>query len=353
MMEEIRVRNYRSIVDTKLDLTYANKRAPRNYRDDDTLHFLEDGGKRVVPILVIYGANSSGKSTLISALSSLIRIVKNGVDSVSFEPNRFSSDDDTLFSIKVVCRGKSYTYSILYNAEEIKRESLVENDILLFEKEGGKKAELSSSLLPGAVVMREELLDKTLFFDSFSYSVEDCFSLYCHFSNLGERDALESVVEIIKKLDLSLDDITNENGWRTKYRRKGRNEVTLMLSSESEGTKRLIAIISIVLASLSSGSLLVADEIDVSLHSAVLRTVVSIFTERTYNSSNAQLICSSHNTDLMDAPYMRADEIAVFEKTGKKGSRIERLSEKGVKKMRKIREKYLEGYFSGVPFPYI
>ncbi len=353
MIEEIRVKNYRSIIDTTLNFSYAKKRAPRNYREDDTLYFLEDGGRRVVPILVIYGANSSGKSTLISAFSSLIKIVKNGIKSVDYEPNRFSCESGTLFSISVISNGKYYTYSILYNEEGIKNESLLLDGKVLFENEGGEETELSTSVLPEGKALREELTQKTLFFDPFAYSVEECFSKYCLFGHLSQNDALESVVSVIKKLDLSFDDITTDDGWSTKYRKKNGDEVTLALSKESEGTQRLIAIISVVLAALFSGSILVADEIDVSLHSAVLRTVVSIFTDRIYNSSNAQLICSSHNTDLLDAPYIRPDEIAVFEKTGKKGSRIERLSDKGVTKMRRIREKYLAGYFSGVPFPYI
>ncbi len=353
MIEEIRVKNYRSIIDTSLNFSYSKKRAPRNYRSDDTLYFLEDGGRRVVPILVIYGANSSGKSTLISALSTLIKIVKNGIKSVDFEPNRFSPESETLFSLSVISNGKNYTYSLFYNEGGIKKESLLLEGMLVFEKEGGTETELSISSIPEAVEMRNELTQKTLFFDSFSYSVEECFSQYCHFSKLSQKDALESVVEVIRKLDLSFDEITTSSGWRTKYRKKNGEEVTLALSSESEGTQRLVAIISIVLASLTSGSLLVADEIDVSLHSAVLRTVVSVFTDRSYNSNNAQLLCSAHNTDLLDAPYMRPDEVAVFEKTGKKGSRIERLSDKGVVRMRRIREKYLSGYFSGVPFPYI
>lgn len=91
MLYSISVNNYRSIEKTNLTLRYSRKRAPASHKFSDYLPFMEDGKIRAVPVLVIYGANSSGKSTLLSALKTLSSIVKNGHDGKYYTPDRMLS----------------------------------------------------------------------------------------------------------------------------------------------------------------------------------------------------------------------------------------------------------------------
>lgn len=349
MIEAIGVRNYRSIEETELELSYTRKRAPNNYRLYNYLPFLEDGKNRLVPFEVIYGANSSGKSTLISALKALCAIVKNGHDRKYYSPNRMlKSGKETAFTLIMISGGERYTYTLSYDEEAVRSETLKRGEEIILSTSGGKKSALAAK----SVVRKE--IEGINFFDPFSYSVTDSFSRLVSLSGKKRKECLESVVSLIRKLDLSIYGVVDGGEWKTQHRNCEREDVRFSLSDESEGTRRLFALVSVMLASLYSGSVLVIDEIEVSLHPIVLRALVSLFCDRRYNTMNAQLICSSHNTDLLDASFVNDDEIAIFEKTEKRGSVIERLSGKGSSPSpASRREQYLKGGYSGIPFPYV
>ncbi len=368
MLYRFRVANYKSIIDTTLSLEWDGKRKPKNYSDYDSLLFIEEGGRRSVPLIVIYGANSSGKSTLLSALGTLVSLIRDGVKSVKYTPDRFIRVDGTSFSTEVVSGGVLYTHSITYNEREILSEILLEDGRTVFSVEKGILkdgcVDISSALGEGRQIYsvltsssspyRQAVANRIIFFNPFNYSVSDAFKCYVSLSGKSRKECLESVRSLSLKLDLSVEDIRDGEVWQTEHVGCGSREIWLSLDEESEGTKRLFALTSVILASLSSGSILVIDEIDVSLHSIVLRQMVSLFLDKRYNSSGAQLLCSSHNTDLLDAPFIQKSEIAFFEKTKKKGSCVSRLCEiEGVKSLSKFRADYLEGRFSGIPFPYI
>ncbi len=349
MLYSISVNNYRSIEKTNLTLRYSRKRAPASHIFADYIPFLEDGKIRAVPVLVIYGANSSGKSTLLSALKTLSYIVKNGHDRKYYTPDRMlSGEEETRFSLNMAEEGKAWCYSLSYDGEAIRREVLMDGDKTVLS--GG---EAKFSLLGKDSPVRKRI-EGMLFFDPFSYSVGDSFSTFVNLSGKSRKECFESVLSLVRKLDLTVDNIIDGEEWKTEHRDGEMNEILFSLDEESEGTRRLFSLISMMLASLSSGSVLVIDEIDVSLHPIVLRALVSLFCDTRYNTTNAQLICSAHNTDLLDAPFLNDDEIAIFEKTRKKGSVIERLSEKerGRNPVSR-RAVYLKGGYSGIPFPYV
>lgn len=346
MIEKIRVKNYKSILDTTLALDYSRRR-PRNYSSLDTLYYVEDNGRRAVPFVVIYGANSSGKSTLLEALEAVIEIVKGGKCSDCYHPNIFlSKDEETHVNLVITKDGSTYDYTLIYKGEKIVRESLIRDGGVIFDESVSTVSVLKNkdarffSLLTGSFI----------FYDPFSYSAEKSFSTYLGLSGKTESECIEDIITLSHRLDLSFSGIRRGEEWNTIYR----DGDTLRFRDESEGTRRLVAIISLALASLSSGGVMVADEIDVSLHPAVLRSIFALFIDKEYNRNGAQLISSAHNTDIMDAPFVREDEIALFEKTRRGGSVIERIFEKtGGKRVKDIRKGYLEGRYSGLPFPYI
>ena len=369
MLYTLRVSNYRSIRDTTLSLSCREKRRKKDYGDSSPLLFIEDGKRRAVPLLVIYGANSSGKSTLLSAMKDYVSLLSGGVECVRYTPDRFLSLDGTTFSSDVVIKGRLYSHCVTFNEDEIISESLLEDGRTVFSIERGLSA-AGCALPPSCLrdgrqvysavsLMKRDsfsrsLTDGVIFFNPFSYSVSECFSRYVSLSEKTRAECLGDIKSLSRKLDLTVDDIRDGDVWQTEHTDADRNELWFSLEEESEGTKRLYALLSVILASLSSGGILVIDEIDVSLHPIVLRQVVSLFLDRRYNTAGAQLVCSSHNTDLLDAPFIRKEEIAFFEKTKKKGSVVVRLSEiEGVRSLSKFRTDYLEGRFTGVPFPYI
>lgn len=342
MLEKIRVRNYKSIIDTTLTLDTKRRRAA----SFDTISSIEENGKKAVPFVVIYGANSSGKSTLLEALSSALSIARGDDVGKHYLPNIFHSGNDPCeVSFTLIKGNTTWDYTLIYDKEMIKEERLISNgDLILNAKEE------KFSLLKEKSEFYSLLSTSFVFYDPFSYSAEESLLTYIRLSGKSERECIDDAVELMKRLDFSLTGIKRGEEWSIEYRSDG----SLSLMVESEGTRRLLSLLFLILASLSIGGILVADEIDVSLHPLVLRALFALFIDREYNKKGAQLISSSHNTDLMDAPFVREDEIALFEKTKKRGSDIERLSEKtGGKRVRNIRKGYLEGRYSALPFPYI
>lgn len=59
---------------------------------------------------------------------------------------------------------------------------------------------------------------------------------------------------------------------------------------------------------------MVADEIDAHLHPLLTKHLVSLFNSAEYNANGAQLIFTSHNTNLLDLELLRRDQIWFTEK---------------------------------------
>lgn len=77
MLVRVRIQNYRSIKDLTLNFNYAQKKAPNGYADLPVHPFIESAGLRLVPCMALYGANASGKSTVIQAVALLVLFAKN------------------------------------------------------------------------------------------------------------------------------------------------------------------------------------------------------------------------------------------------------------------------------------
>jgi len=98
-------------------------------------------------------------------------------------------------------------------------------------------------------------------------------------------------------------------------------EVAAPFEWESAGTKRLLSnIVPHIFRTLETGSLLIADELDNSLHPYVAIALIQLF--HTDNPSNAQLIFSTHSTFFMNKNYLRAEELCFTEKDDKGFSSI-------------------------------
>lgn len=140
----------------------------------------------------------------------------------------------------------------------------------------------------------------------------------------------------------------------TYHRRTDGELVPLRLRDESRGSQVLFGLLGVLLAALHSGSTVVIDELDRSIHPLVLKSLVSLFTDRTYNKHNAQLIFTAHNTELLDGDELRLSEVGIVTKTAQDGTQLRRLCDfEGVRNVKNFRLGYLDGYFSGIPFPSI
>lgn len=123
------------------------------------------------------------------------------------------------------------------------------------------------------------------------------------------------------------------------------------LEIESNGTIKILNMLPIIYNSLENGSPLVIDEIDSGIHPNLLNMIIELFYNNESNPYNAQLICTSHSTEIIEQKNIRRDQIWFFHKEiNHAGSEIRRLSDfYGIRLTDNIVKKYLEGAFGGIP----
>jgi hypothetical protein len=123
------------------------------------------------------------------------------------------------------------------------------------------------------------------------------------------------------------------------------------LPDESSGTRNLLFLAGPVLSILRKGQTLVIDELDTSVHTLLVRELVRLFHRPDVNTSGAQLIFSTHDTSLLDAPDLfRRDQVWFVEKDRDQASSVVSLSEFSPRKNEALERGYLIGRYGGVPF---
>lgn len=130
-------------------------------------------------------------------------------------------------------------------------------------------------------------------------------------------------------------------------------QVAMPLSEESYGSVVWLGLAGPVIDALKSGSVLLADELDASLHPALVSQLVRLFQDPETNPHRAQLLFTSHDVTLLgDSQRNRIlgrDQIWLAEKANNGASRLLSLSDLGPRKEEAIGRRYLAGHYGGVP----
>lgn len=133
---------------------------------------------------------------------------------------------------------------------------------------------------------------------------------------------------------------------------EGMNEslTEFKLGEESMGTQSFLSILCPALEVIEEGGVFVIDELDASLHTHLAQLVISIFTDKRINKKGAQLIFSTHDTNLLSSGILRRDEIWITEKDRTGRTVLYPLSDLKVRKDDNLETGYLQGRFGGIPF---
>lgn len=138
----------------------------------------------------------------------------------------------------------------------------------------------------------------------------------------------------------------------TKVLRKLSNE-TLMpldLNEESDGTQKLFSLLGPFLDALENGYIVVIDELHNSLHPLLLRYLVSLFHDKNINHNNAQLIFTTHETEILSQEVFRRDQIWFCEKDRNFNSTLVPLTDYQPRKnVENLSKGYLSGRYGGIP----
>jgi len=121
------------------------------------------------------------------------------------------------------------------------------------------------------------------------------------------------------------------------------------LQYESNGTVKMFGILPAIFRTLENGGVLFVDEIENGLHPNLTKKIVDLFNSKNSNPKNAQLICTSHETLLLNGD-IRRDQVWFLHKNNYGESKIERLSEfPNIRISDNIAKKYLNDAFGKIP----
>ncbi len=119
--------------------------------------------------------------------------------------------------------------------------------------------------------------------------------------------------------------------------------------SESHGTKKYFSLAGPILDTLDNGKTLVIDELDSKLHPLLTQKIISLFNSTETNPKNAQLIFTTHDTNLLSALVFRRDQIWFTEKNRYGATSMYSLSEYAVRNDASFEKDYLAGKYGAVP----
>ena len=410
----------------------------RSFRDEKTLSMeaasiqeikeslLCRGSYKLLPAIVLYGANSSGKSNVLSALSIMRNIVINSVrlnpkDKLPFDPFRLdeeSIEQPTSFEIEFLLNNTKYRYGFEYDEKHILSEWLFEKkakerEFNLFYR-AENQFEISKTRFSEGLEKEKSTPENRLFislvaqlngeksqeiltwfkrcntlsglssdgYRGFTLKMlyeklagcEDALNFF-HRTQLGFQDLIinkelfsEEMLSSISAPDEVKKQIFNDLNGQTilttktthkVYNSKGevvRIDAFDKDEMESEGTKKVIELSGPLFDTLKEGNLLLVDELDAKLHPFLTLNILRLFMAPETNPNGAQLIFTTHDTNLLNLKHLRRDQIWFTQKNETESSDlfslIEFKDEKGakVRNDRDIENDYINGRYGAVPF---
>lgn len=120
-------------------------------------------------------------------------------------------------------------------------------------------------------------------------------------------------------------------------------------NQESAGTRRLLYMMNYIFEVLDKGDIAIIDEIDASLHTFAVEAILTLFLDERINKNGAQIIATTHDTNLLDPSRLRRDEIWFVEKNVEGSSEYFSLSEINARKEEAVEKAYLQGRYGATP----
>lgn len=160
-----------------------------------------------------------------------------------------------------------------------------------------------------------------------------------------DSDDFENRAVVLKSVSV---DVTSTHCVYDNHKIVSRSDLPF-LQIESNGTIKLFNILPIVFDALSTGNILIVDEIENGLHPTVVKEIIKLFYNPETNPYNAQLICTTHNILLINDAVQR-DEVWLMDKNGYGESSIIHISDiSGIRSHDKLGQKMIEGAFGAMP----
>lgn len=388
------IANYKSIRDeAKLDLTHATLHTlnpPEGTQWDDHLHHVAG----------IYGPNGSGKTNILEALhhmqSAITTLLPLGANALPYTP--YDASKPTVYSVEFIHDGARYEYALSRNMEGIAGESLRVarkrwNTIYSRDMRGAvtglkglPRVNVNELVLTRASLMgdpqvkpvRDALTTGVKVFRVGAPSMEDAYlhiakhllscrldttalSTLAQVADLGttsiELHAPERPAQPTRHTPVDSEAVESALARALPHLLEfhyGEHAVSHTALSASSGSIMWLALAAAAVDALTSGQVLVVDDLTASLHTELGRIIINWFTSPTVNKTGAQLIFTTNDIVLMDigrGPIHNRERIWFTEKNSAQATTLYQLSDfTGLQSGSNITKNYLEGRFGATPY---
>jgi len=381
--------------------------ANNTIRIDDNLSLLTSAA--------IYGANASGKSNLIKAISFMRNFVlmsvqmterSEGIPIETFLLNTITSIEPALFEIVFIIEDRKYRYGFEIDNKSVRGEWLFlagsRKEIRLYTRDenGIRRGRMFSEGKALEDKTRRNALYLTVvsqFNGPISQAISKWFQNFSVISGLDDTDYQRFTLEqfknveqqraitgFVKSFDVGIDDIqkkeidtssltfapgvpeefqkiiqkTSEKAIaiQTIHKIYDANNVAVsnvpfdLINNESNGTQKLFFLAAPILVTLSNGLVLVIDELEARFHPIITCELIKLFNNPMTNPKHAQLIFTTHDTNLLSNKRFRRDQIWFTEKNKYGVSDLYSLSEIKIRNDSSFENDYIEGKYGAIPF---
>ena len=172
----------------------------------------------------------------------------------------------------------------------------------------------------------------------------------------GMKAALTSFIQILSETSNNSEGRLKMSRVKAKAKHKGINAngeeelYNIELEDESDGTRKLMSIAPAIESVLTKGGVLLVDELERELHPMLVNFIVAKCQSKRSNPNGAQIIFTTHNTELMNLEFMRKDQIYFTDKRKSDGaSELYSVTDFNTKTADNIRKGYLVGKYGATP----
>lgn len=365
--------------------------------------------ERVSLVSGFYGANASGKSTVLNAIDTLIRIMLLKQQEYIINPNGIKEETIVVFpnyhsdmklkpsvmEMDFVIGDNKYNYliSVINEGKEISEEVLYKNSRKVFNRKEHRISFNPTISKKIGIIAKNIVAPKK---SSFLSVVLDDSSDISVFGNLKEEIGISELKYIKNKICFITDKRTVQMGQNNvqgifsiainyinninssaerinivnsvvKYfepsfkglniEKKGENSIefsaqynnfykNLPVTELSAGTRELISYIDDILRIIKTGGVVVYDETSKYYHPDMEIAILNLFKDKDLNKNNAQIFFSSHNHETFD--LLQNDQAHILEKKDN-NIIVTKVSDYDIKERDNVKRIYRLGSLGGVP----
>ncbi|WP_261530180.1 AAA family ATPase [Campylobacter lari] len=406
MLIQFKIRNFKSIKDEIIFSMVADDEISKN--KENTFEF----NKQITLLksVVLYGANASGKTNILSAFRVFMAIVLNeykiiiSEDKIPYFPFKTLENQPTFFEIVIGIKKDKilYRYGFEYNENIILKEWLYKEEQnngekLLFIRNKNKiecinfdegKGFENNTRENGLFLLKcnsengfiskqilKCLTSYNFIFDNEKLNTTEEIIQNGKFKNdvldivknadfgitdikflqkeVRKKDLPKDILEIIElhQKKMKINEIENK---KEKFlisdlkiiHKLDGKEIEFNKSEESKGTINLFNLAGPLVEVINNNQILFIDELDSSLHILLVKKIIEFIHSK--KNKNAQFIFVTHNVNVMD--MFRDDQIYFIDKNNKGSSKIYSLIEfKDLKENENRMKEYLDGRYNAIP----